>query len=230
MRRKRQESGPFPGHADRADAGRRLAAALERYRTAPSLLVLGLPRGGVPVAAEVARALRAPLDVVLVRKVGHPSQPELAAGAVASIAGVPAVVRNEDVMDAWRRQAGRQADTLFEQSLARQQTALHERAGLYRPYRTPQQVPGRTVIVVDDGLATGATMRAALAAVRQLGPRLLVAAAPVACGTATVLLPGEADDVVVPWSGTGLESVGQAYARFGQTPDAEVQRLLQSFS
>ena len=229
MRRKPQESGQLPGYADRADAGRRLATALERYRTAPALLVLALPRGGVPVAAEVARALKAPLDVVLVRKIGHPSQPELAVGAVASIAGVPSVVRNEDVMEAWRRQAGPGADQVFEHSLARQQSALRERAALYRPYRTPQQVAGRTVIVVDDGLATGATMRAALAAVHQLGPRLLVAAAPVACGTAAPLLTGTADDVVVPWSGTGLESVGQAYARFGQTPDAEVQQLLQSF-
>lgn len=229
MHRKGQESGPLMGYADRADAGRRLAAALERFRTAPSLLVLGLPRGGVPVAAEVARVLGAPLDVVQVRKIGHPSQPELAVGAVASIAGVPAVVRNEDVLEAWRRHAGPGADQQFELALARQQAALHERAGFYRPYRSPQQVAGRTVIVVDDGVATGATMRAALSAVRQLQPLQLTAAAPMSCGTTAPLLQAGADEVVVPWPATGLSSVGQAYRHFGQTPDAEVQRLLQSF-
>lgn len=221
--------GHDPGHpypyADRAEAGRVLAGALSAYRGRNGLLVLGLPRGGVPVAAEAARALDAALDVVLVRKIGHPRQPELAAGAVAEAAGRRTAVWNDDVVRALlaARPAAGQAE--LEAVLRTESAELRRRAGRYRPGMPTQDIRGNPVIVVDDGVATGATMRAALAAVRSLEPDWLVAAAPMSCG------PGEdvgalADDVVIPWADSTLSSVGQAYRTFGQTGDAEVRALL----
>lgn len=221
-----QTSGhPYP-YADRTEAGRVLAGALAGYGGRTGLLVLGLPRGGVPVAAEVSAALDAALDVVLVRKIGHPRQPELAAGAVAEAAGERTAAWNNDVVRAWLASAPATGQAELEAVLATERTELLRRAERYRPDRPLQEIRGNTVIVVDDGLATGATMRAALAAVRTLEPDWLVAAAPMSCGPAGDVA-SLADDVVIPWADSALSSVGQAYRTFGQTSDAEVRALLQ---
>ena len=220
-------AGPVSPHGwqDRDDAGRQLGAALAGYAGAPGLLVLGLPRGGVPVAAGVAQVLGADLDVVVVRKVGYALQPELAAGAVAGIAGNTALVRNQDVLAYWRtRSAG--ADALFNASVQEQLAEVRRREEQFRPGAPPLPVTGATVILVDDGLATGASMRAALQVVRGLAPAWLVAAAPMSCGTAADLPAALADDVVVPWAHSGLDAVGLAYNRFPQTTDAEVRAYL----
>ncbi|MBD8042804.1 phosphoribosyltransferase [Arthrobacter sp. Sa2BUA2] len=220
-----QTSGhPYP-YTDRADAGRVLAGALADYRGRKGLLVLGLPRGGVPVAAEVAGALDAALDVVLVRKIGHPRQPELAAGAVAEAAGERTAVWNDDVVRFWLASAPATGQAELDAVLSAESAELRRRAGLYRPNRPVQGIRGNTVIVVDDGLATGATMRAALAAVRNLEPQWLVAAAPMSCAPAGGIT-ALADDVVIPWADSTLSAVGQAYRVFGQTGDAEVRALL----
>ncbi|MDM7991431.1 phosphoribosyltransferase family protein [Arthrobacter sp. zg-Y877] len=218
-------SVPSPGWQDRNDAGRALAARLAGYAGAPGLVVLGLPRGGVPVAAEVARALAAPLDVVVVRKIGYPEQPELAAGAVAGIAGTVCVVRNEDVLRYWRSRRS-DAEARFAAAAEDQLAEVRRREELFRPDAPSRSLTGSTVLLVDDGLATGATMRAALGAVRKLAPARLAAAAPVACGNAADLLAPPADDVVVLWPDSGLEAVGLAYRRFGQVSDAQVRGLL----
>ncbi|WP_066303452.1 phosphoribosyltransferase [Arthrobacter luteolus] len=220
-----QTSGhPYP-YADRADAGRVLAGALAGYGGRNGLLVLGLPRGGVPVAAEVASALDAALDVVLVRKIGHPRQPELAAGAVAEAAGERTAVWNDDVVRYWLAASPAAGQAELDAVLAAESAELQRRSERYRPGRPVQRIRGNPVIVVDDGLATGATMRAALAVVRSLEPQWLVAAAPMSCapvgGVAAL-----ADDVVIPWADSTLSSVGQAYRSFGQTGDEEVRALL----
>ncbi|MBD7996897.1 phosphoribosyltransferase [Arthrobacter sp. Sa2CUA1] len=220
----RASGHPYP-YADRADAGRVLAGALAGYRGRNGLLVLGLPRGGVPVAAEVADALGGALDVVLVRKIGHPRQPELAAGAVAEAAGERTAVWNDGVVRAWLASEPGTGQAELEAVLAAESAELQRRAERYRPHQPVQRIRGSTVIVVDDGLATGATMRAALGAVRSLEPQWLVAAAPMSCapeGDIAAL----ADDVVIPWAESTLSSVGQAYRTFGQTGDAEVRALL----
>lgn len=215
---------PFP-YTDRADAGRVLAGALGDYRGRPGLLVLGLPRGGVPVAAEVADALDAALDVVLVRKVGHPRQPELAAGAVAEAGGAAAEVWNEAIVRSWLSSAGTRGQADLDAVLAAEREELQRRAWIFRGDRGLQAVTGSTVIVVDDGIATGATMRAALSAVRSLDPGWLVAASPMSC-TASGAVTAAADDVILPWPDSGLPAVGSAYHRFGQTTEAEVRMLL----
>lgn len=203
---------------DRRDAGRALAAALAAYRGEPGLLVLALPRGGVPVAAEVASALGAGLDVLVVRKVGHPMQPEVAIGAIAS-GGVR--VRNEDVIAATGV-----GDDEFEAIAAREQQELARRERAYRGDRAPPAIAGRTVIVVDDGIATGATLRAALAALRGRGAARLVVAAPVAPAGMAGTLRGLADEVVVLRSPREFQAVGAWYRDFGQVGDEEVRALL----
>ena len=225
-------------YRDRQDAGRTLGLELAPYFGTRELLVIGLPRGGVPVAAAVADLLRAPLDVVAVRKVGFPSQPELAAGAMAWLAGTVTTVRNEPVLLEWQRSLAPlrhrdpssssrhlDADRAFDAAAAIEQLELIRRDKLYRMQRDPLDVRGRTVIVVDDGLATGSTMRAALLALRRQEPARLIAAAPVACGSAG-WLSSFADDAVVPWESSELASVGQAYESFDQTTDAQVRQLL----
>lgn len=225
-------------YRDRQDAGRTLGLELAPYFGTPGLLVIGLPRGGVPVAAAVARLLRAPLDAVAVRKVGLPSQPELAAGALAWLAGTITTVRNEPVLLEWQRSlaplrhsgdsspdAHLDADEAFDAAAAVEQLELIRRDKLYRMGRAPLDVGGRTVIVVDDGLATGSTMRAALLALRRQDPARLVAAAPASCGDPG-WLTALADDVVIPWQSGALTAVGQAYEHFDQTTDAEIRQLL----
>lgn len=205
-------------YRDRADAGRRLAGMLERLRDEPRLLVLGLPRGGVPVAAEVARALGAPLDVFLVRKLGFPGQEELAMGAIAS-GGVR--VLNPEVIA-----QGRVSEQELAAATERESAELARRERAYRDDRPPVDPRGRTVVLVDDGLATGTTMRAALEALRAAGAARIVVAVPVASGDACRALAPLADEVVCAATPEPFYAVGAWYDDFSQTTDDEVRALL----
>ena len=214
-----------PPFADRHDAGRQLAARLTDPAHPPAVplgadtLVLGLPRGGVVVAAPVAAALGAELDVVAVRKLGLPGRPELAMGALAAVGEEVVGVRAEAVL------ARVEVDDEAAAAVRRAELAeLHRRRAAYRGDRPPPAVPGRTVVLVDDGLATGATMRAALAAVRRAGPAAVVVAVPVgAPGTCAEL---DADDVVCLLAPDPFGAVGRWYADFGETGDDEVRAAL----
>ena len=203
---------------DRADAGRVLAQHLARYATRGDITVLGLPRGGVPVAFEVAAALGAPLDVFVVRKLGTPGQRELAMGAIAS-GGVR--VLNDDVVTA----LGITPEIID----AVAQSELHElerRERAFREGRPPADIKNRVAILVDDGLATGATMRAAIEAVRQLAPKRVVVAVPVGARDTCEELGRLADEVVCASMPVPFSAVGQWYADFEQTSDDEVRALL----
>ncbi len=202
---------------DRAGAGAALARLL-RERDLHDVVVLGLPRGGVPVAAVVADALGAPLDVVVVRKLGVPAQPELAMGAVGE-GGV--VVLDERVL----RRAGVDAAQL-EQVLARERAEVDRRLGRLRPDRPRVPLDDRTAVVVDDGLATGATMRAALEGVRRRRPRALVVAVPVGAAATCRSLEREVDALVCPLTPHPFRAVGEAYADFAPTPDDDVRAAL----
>ena len=211
-------------YENRADAGRRLAEAVaERFPELTDAVALGLPRGGVPVAAELAHALGAQLDVLVVRKLGVPSSPEVAMGAIASVGGELAVVANDEVRQQVARYAGADA---WSGTLARERAELERRVGAYRESRPPLRLEGRTVLLVDDGIATGATMRAAAAAARQLGPARLIAAAPVVLPGARAAVEASVDELVCPWYPAYFLGVGQAYSDFAQTSDAEVRELL----
>lgn len=204
--------------ADRRTAGLKLAERLAERRLPEPRIVLGLPRGGVPVAREVARRLAAPLDVIVVRKVGMPGQEEFAIGAIAS-GGI--VVREpgvEHYLDGLR--------TSFETLVARQQLELERRERAYRAGRPPPELAGRTAVLVDDGLATGTTMLAAIRAVRQGGAARIVAAAPVGSSEARERVQREADEVILLDEPPGFMAVGQFYLRFEQVTDEEVIRLL----
>ena len=203
---------------DRADAGRQLLARLDAYRGRPGLLVLGLPRGGVPVADEVARGLGAPLDVFVVRKLGVPGQEELAMGAIAT-GGVRVV--NHDVV----RALGLTAEML-DQAAAAEGRELDRRQRSYRGQRPEPAIAGRTVILVDDGLATGSTMRAAVAALRLQGPARLVVAVPVAAPATCAELAREVDEIVCCATPEPFLSVGRFYDDFAQTSDEEVTERL----
>ena len=213
-------------YADRQDAGRALAqAVVERIPSGGAdVVVLGLPRGGVPVAAEVARALGAPLDVVVARKLGVPGSPEVAMGAIASAGGELAVVANDELR---ALVDGREGADAWAEVLARETAELHRRATAYRGAREPLDLAGRTVLLVDDGIATGATMRAAALAVRQLDPAVVLAAVPVALGGANDRSSQtSADALICPWFAPTFLGVGQAYLDFAETSDEEVRRLL----
>lgn len=203
---------------DRVEAGRHLAEVLKPYAGRPNLLVLALPRGGVPVAYEVARALHAPLDVLLVRKLGVPGHEELAMGAIAS-GGVRIV--SEDVIAMLGI-----PDRVIATVAAAEEKELERRERLYRDGRPPLDVRGRVVILVDDGLATGATMRAAAAALRTQHPEWLVVAVPVAPPETCEALRAEADDVVCALSPEPFVAVGAWYDDFAQISDDEVRALL----
>ena len=205
---------------NRIDAGRRLAEKLAAYADRPDVLVLALPRGGVPVGFEVARALGAPLDVFLVRKLGVPRYEELAMGAVAT-AGVR--VLNDDIV----RGLGI-SEHEIDAAVARELQELARRERLYRGDRPSPDVAGRTVILVDDGLATGATMRAAVAALReqQQQPTRIVVAVPTASPDTCEVLKAEADDVVCAMTPEPFFAVGHWYEDFTQTTDNEVRELL----
>ncbi len=203
---------------DRSDAGRKLAAALSRYAGNTNVHVLGLPRGGVPVAFEVALALRAPLDVFIVRKLGVPSQPELAMGAVAT-GGVR--VLNQEVI----AQLGIPPDVV-DHVAAVEQIEIERRERSYREGRPAPTLEGRIAILIDDGLATGSTMRAAAAAVRLQRPASTVIAVPVAAATTLEVLRGDADEIVCLATPSQFFAVGQWYRDFAQTSDGEVRNLI----
>jgi predicted phosphoribosyltransferase len=203
---------------DRYDAGRQLAAALADYAGRTDVLVLALPRGGVPVASEVARALGAPLDIFLVRKLGAPGQPELAMGAVAS-GGLR--VLNDEVV----RYLGIGED-FIEHVAAEEMAELERRERLYRGQRPPPQIAGCTIILLDDGLATGSSMRAAVRALRQQQPAAIVVAVPVGAARVCRDLAAEADAVVCLYPAEQFFAVGEWYDDFQQTMDEEVSELL----
>ena len=205
-------------YRDRSAAGKYLAAQLERYANRPDVMVLALPRGGVPVAYEVAHALDAPLDVFLVRKLGLPGQEELAMGAIAT-GGV--CVLNEDVVNELRIPQ-EVIDAVAEQELSE----LDRRTHLYRGDRTPADVHGKTVILVDDGLATGSTMRAAVTALRERKPDRIVVAVPVAAPQTCNEYKMGADEIVCAITPEPFDAVGLWYKDFSQTTDEEVSELL----
>jgi predicted phosphoribosyltransferase len=211
----------MPFH-NRSDAGRRLAKALSTYKQR-EVVVLALPRGGVPVAAEIAAALEAPMDLVLVRKIGAPSHEELAMGAVAA-GDPPVTVRNEDVIAMLGID-----EASFQQVLDRELAEMARRRRAYLSGRASAEVEGRIAIVVDDGIATGATTRAALRVVRARRPKKLVLAVPVAEADVQAALRNEADEVVcledhLIWGG-----IGACYEDFRQIGDAEVTNTLARF-
>jgi predicted phosphoribosyltransferase len=203
---------------DRHEAGRRLADKLSAYAKRPDVLVLALPRGGVPVAYEVARALQAPLDVFLVRKLGVPGYEELAMGAVAT-GGVR--VLNDEIVNGLRI-----PDYVVDAVTVWEQQELARREQLYRGDRPAPDVRGRTVILVDDGLATGATMHAAIAALRRQQPARIVVAVPTAPPEMCEALRAEVDDVICAITPQPFRSVGLWYEDFSPTTDEEVRELL----
>lgn len=207
---------------DRVDAGRRLAKALAGYKSQQPV-VLALPRGGVPVAAEVATALDAPLDLILVRKIGVPFQPELAMGAVVD-GGTPIVVRNEDVIGL----AGI-AESDFKAICDSELSEIERRRRRYLGSRARLEITDRTAIVIDDGIATGATIRAALRASRMRNPKKLVLAAPVAPTDSLAALRSEADDVVCLEEHDFFGAIGFYYSDFSQISDEEVIEILGRF-
>ena len=203
---------------DRFEAGRLLASRLSQFANRNDVIVLGLPRGGVPVAFEVARILKSPLDVFVVRKLGVPGEEELAMGAIAS-SGIRVVNRN--VVDA----LGIKNDQI-ERVAAEQQTELERREREYRDGRPMLEVRGRTAILVDDGLATGSSMRSAVAALRKRDPAQIVVAIPVAAPSVYQELKSEADQVVCVATPEHFVAVGQWYLDFRQTGDEQVRELL----
>ena len=208
--------------ADRSDAGRRLAEALLKYRDSRPV-VLALPRGGVPVAAEIAARLNAPIDLVLVRKIGTPMQPELAMGAVVDGAA-PVVVRNADVI-----RFARVSEAEFEAACAAELAEIESRRARYLGTRARAQIEGRTAIVVDDGVATGATVKAALRAIRKRRPRHLILAIPVAPVDTIGELRSEVDALICLETPEPFLSVGASYDDFRQTTDEEVIAILARF-
>jgi predicted phosphoribosyltransferase len=203
---------------DRREAGDVLAHKLASYRDRSDVQVLGLARGGVPVGSQVALALHAPLDVFLVRKLGVPQWEELAMGALASGGGV---VMNESLV----RSLGI-SDAQVQAAIERETDELHRRERAYRGDRLPVQLADKTVIVVDDGIATGASMLAAVRAVRAEAPAAVVVAVPVGPQSTCRELATEADDVVCAMTPPGFEAVGQVYEDFHQVSDDEVRELL----
>lgn len=203
---------------DRREAGQILSKELAEYQWDQGSLVLGLPRGGVVVAEEVARGLALPLDVILLRKLPYPPQPELAVGAVAEDGSA---FVNEEFQEAVRR------DPSWLDLIIREQRAiLRQRAALYRPHRHSLNLRGKTVILVDDGIATGATMKVAVMAVRSAGANRVVVAVPVASLSSVREIKAEADEVVCLDTPEDFYAVGQAYESFGQVSDEEVVSIL----
>ncbi|HVN69431.1 MAG TPA: phosphoribosyltransferase family protein [Candidatus Binatia bacterium] len=204
--------------ADRSDAGRRLADALDAYARRGDVIVLALPRGGVPIAYEIARRLRAPLDVYVVRKLGVPGHEELAMGALASDG---TCVMDDDLIDSLGID-----ERAIDAVIKREIEELRRREVAYRGNKPEPDIAGKTVIVVDDGLATGATMRAAAAALRLRDPAAIVAAVPVAAARTCKNLRDAVDRVVCLATPEPFHAVGLYYRNFEQTSDDEVRRLL----
>ncbi len=203
---------------DRADAGQQLGELLTHYARRSDVVVLGLPRGGIPVAHRVASRLEAPLDAFLVRKLGVPGHPELAMGAIAA-GGIE--VLSQDLIAELRVPRA-----LVEQVAVRERLELERRDALYRAGRTPPLIRDRTVILVDDGLATGSTMEAAILALRRQAPLRIVVAVPVGARETCERLRVLADEVVCAQTPEPFDAVGLWYDDFGQTSDDEVNRLL----
>lgn len=205
-------------YRDREEAGQVLAEHLRNLAGEKNLLVLALPRGGVPVGYEIAKALGAPLDVFVVRKLGVPGHEELALGAIAS---GPTVVLNEDVVRALRI-----TREMIEAVIAQETRELERREQAYRGDKPPIDPSGRVVILVDDGLATGATMRAAVRALRDKGPDRLIVAVPTAAAQTCDEFRAEVDEIVCAMTPDPFEAVGLWYEDFSQTSDEEVKELL----
>ena len=205
---------------DRCDAGRRLAAELQQV-TLNDPIILGLPRGGIPVAYEVASALHAPLDVMVVRKLGAPFQPELAIGAIAS--GNVRVINEDLVASIWGLD-----ESVIDEIAARESVELERRERLYRGDRPMPNLEQRDVVLVDDGLATGATMRAAVEAVRARQPSKIIVAVPTGSEDAVRSIGRISDRVICLDTPAFFHAVGQSYRRFDQTTDEEVRELLES--
>jgi putative phosphoribosyl transferase len=204
---------------DRVQAGQFLSRKLKAYADRTGVIVLALPRGGVPVALEVARLLHAPLDVFLVRKLGTPGQEELAMGAIAS-GGIR--VLNDEVVESLRV-----PEHVIDLVTARELRELARRERLYREGRPPLDVTDRTVILVDDGLATGSTMRAAVAALRQAKPTRIVVAVPLAAAPTYRDLRGEVEELVCLHTPEPFYSVGFWYEDFSQTSDEDIREMLE---
>jgi predicted phosphoribosyltransferase len=207
---------------DRSEAGRLLAQRLSHYQNRKDVIVLALPRGGVPVGYEVAAAIGAPLDVFLVRKLGVPGHRELAMGAIASGG---AVVVNQDVVGELRIRP-----EAIEAVAAEEAQELRRREQAYRPGKPPLSVEGKTVILVDDGLATGASMRSAIKALKMQNPARVVVAVPVAPPTTCRDLQSEVDEVICLSTPIYFYAVGAAYRNFDQTSDEDVKALLAASS
>jgi len=205
--------------ANRREAGWRLASQLDQYVSRPDVIVLALPRGGVPVGFEVAKYLNVPLDVFVVRKLGVPGHEELAMGAIAS--GGTRVL-NKDLIQMLRLR-----ESVVDQVAAHEGQELLRRESAYRAGRPALHVEGKVVILVDDGIATGATMRAAIAALRQLQAGWIIIAAPVIALDSFNVLRGQADDIVAVLAPEDFRGVGQWYEDFSQTTDQEVRELLE---
>lgn len=203
---------------DRTEAGQKLAEQLSAYGNRPDVLVLGLPRGGVPVAFEIAKALNAPLDVFVVRKLGVPDRPELAMGAIAS-GGVR--VLNQDVVRSFDI-----SNQIIDRVTESEQKELQRRENLYRGNRPAPDYTDRTIILVDDGLATGATMRAAVQALRQHKPTRIAIAVPIAAPETCQEFRAQVDEITCFLTPERLWAVGRGYEDFRQTTDEEVQELL----
>ena len=209
---------------DRGEAGRALAARLAAMALVPPVVVLALPRGGVPVAAEVARVLGAPLDLLLVRKIGAPWQPELAVAAV--VDGDPPDIVVDELTS---RMSGVDRDYI-DREAQRELQEIRRRRQVYLAGRTPVAVAGATVVVVDDGIATGTTVRAAMKALRRRRPARLVLAVPVAPADTVAALSQEADEVVCLAQPEPFHAIGLHYADFHQVPDDEVLAALDSLA
>jgi putative phosphoribosyl transferase len=212
---------------DRTEAGQKLGRELKAYANRQDVLVLGLPRGGVPVAFEVAKALNAPLDVLLVRKLGVPGKEELAMGALAKLPGTGFAsggvrIINQDIVES--RQISSEA---IARTAAVEQRELERRESAYRGNRPPLDLSDRTIILVDDGLATGATMRAAAIAIRKQQPKRIIAAVPVSALEVCNAFRVEVDEIICAETPSPFVAVGIWYQNFSQTTDAQVQKLLQ---
>ncbi len=208
----------FHRFANRTEAGKLLADALSGYTGRSDILILALPRGGVPVAYEVAKALFAPMDLWLVRKLGVPGQEELALGA---LAGKNIRVLNYDIIDFLNID-----ETVIDTIVAREQAELERRNRLYRQGKPPPAIEGKTIIIIDDGLATGATMRVAISSLRQAGAARIIAAVPVGAASTCDKIEEEADQLICLHTPEPFYGVGQWYNDFSQTSDDEVLALL----